>query len=140
MPVKPLSASLASNIIASWKDHHMSITTTTPALSTCNTNTKRQQAAQRRAAELSSILLLRNAGKSLREIAAELTASRVPTANGGAWGPKQVRDILQRLTQQPTALPEHHDLAADLYLTDPTAVAADCDPLAAFLPETLLAS
>ncbi|WP_333814841.1 recombinase family protein [Tabrizicola sp.] len=109
-------------------------------MSTGNTNTERQQAAQQRAEELSGILLLRAAGKSLREIAAELTASRVPTANGGAWGPKQVRDILERLAQQPTTLPEHHDPSATLSLTNPAAPAADCDPLAAFLPETPLAS
>jgi hypothetical protein len=33
---------------------------------------------------------------SLRQIAAELTARRVPTARGGHWFPVQVADILRR--------------------------------------------
>lgn len=39
----------------------------------------------------------RTAGKSLRQIAADLNANRIPTAHGGAkWWPSTVRAVLQR--------------------------------------------
>lgn len=39
----------------------------------------------------------RAAGKSLREIADNLNADRIPTAHGGAcWWPSTVRQVLQR--------------------------------------------
>lgn len=39
----------------------------------------------------------RSAGKSLRQIAANLNADRIPTAHGGArWWPSTVRQVLQR--------------------------------------------
>jgi len=68
-------------------------------------NALRKQEAQSRAEALAEFILpLREAGKSLRQIAATLTAAGIPTANGGAWGPKQVLDILRRLD-----LPADHD-------------------------------
>lgn len=70
-------------------------------------NAQRQQDAQRRAQELSGhILPLRAEGKSLRNIAAALTAAGIPTANGGTWGATQVLDILQRLEQPTVPEPE----------------------------------
>ena len=40
----------------------------------------------------------RSGGKSLRQIAADLNADRIPTAHGGkTWWPSTVRGILQRL-------------------------------------------
>jgi hypothetical protein len=33
---------------------------------------------------------------TLRDLAAELTARKVPTARGGAWAPAQVSNILKR--------------------------------------------
>jgi hypothetical protein len=41
----------------------------------------------------------RSAGKSLRQIADDLNAERIPTAHGGErWWPSTVRGVLQRLT------------------------------------------
>jgi hypothetical protein len=41
----------------------------------------------------------RSAGKSLRQIAADLNAERIPTAHGGErWWPSTVRGVLQRIT------------------------------------------
>ncbi|HEY3578271.1 MAG TPA: recombinase family protein [Gaiellaceae bacterium] len=41
----------------------------------------------------------RFAGKSLRQIAADLNADRIPTAHGGkTWWPSTVRGVLQRLS------------------------------------------
>lgn len=110
-------------------------------MTTATPNALRQHAAQQRAEELSShVLPLRAEGKSLRQIAAALTASAVPTANGGAWGPKQVLDILHRLEQQPEPLPERRDPLAALIVTEQAAPIAGGDPLAAFLPRSPLAS
>jgi DNA invertase Pin-like site-specific DNA recombinase len=55
--------------------------------------------AQRRADDLRGVLLpMRQAGKSLREIAAELSRLRVKTARGGEWTGMQVKRALERLT------------------------------------------
>lgn len=103
-------------------------------MSTGNTNTERQQAAQRRAEELSGILLLRADGKSLREIASALTAARVPTANGGLWSAQQVQRILLRLGHRPASSSASRDPLSALGLPEQPAPAPDIDPLAAFPP------
>lgn len=55
--------------------------------------------AQRRADDLRGVLLpMRQAGKSLREIAAELSRLRVKTARGGEWTAAQVSRHLSRLS------------------------------------------
>lgn len=57
-----------------------------------------KQDAQRRATELQGVLLpMRQAGKSLREIAAELSRLGVKTARGGEWTAAQVSRHLSRL-------------------------------------------
>ncbi len=54
--------------------------------------------AQRRAEKIAGIVVpLREAGKSLREIAAELGNAGVETARGGRWSAAQVQRVLQRL-------------------------------------------
>lgn len=54
--------------------------------------------AQRRADKLSGLIVpLRNAGKTLREIAAELDKAEVKTARGGTWQASQVKRVLERL-------------------------------------------
>lgn len=55
--------------------------------------------ATRRADKISGIILpLRNAGKTLREIAAELDRAGVETARGGSWSATQVQRALARVT------------------------------------------
>lgn len=63
---------------------------------------KRNQAvranAQRRAEKLEGIVKpLRQGGRSLREIAAELNNVGVPTPRGSNWTPSQVKRVLDRL-------------------------------------------
>lgn len=54
--------------------------------------------AQRRAEDLQGVLLpMRQAGKSLREIAGELSRLGVKTARGGEWTAVQVARVLERL-------------------------------------------
>lgn len=54
--------------------------------------------AQRRAERLRGLVIpLREAGKSLREIAGELDRVGVETARGGTWSAAQVQRVLQRL-------------------------------------------
>lgn len=54
--------------------------------------------AQRRATDLQGVLLpMRQAGKSLREIAAELSRLEIKTARGGDWTAAQVSRHLSRL-------------------------------------------
>jgi hypothetical protein len=54
--------------------------------------------AQRRAEDLQGVLLpMRQAGKSLREIAGELSRLGVKTARGGEWTAVQVARSLSRL-------------------------------------------
>jgi DNA invertase Pin-like site-specific DNA recombinase len=56
------------------------------------------QDAQRRATDLQGVLLpMRQAGKSLREIAAELSRLGIKTARGGEWTAAQVQRTLGRL-------------------------------------------
>lgn len=56
--------------------------------------------ATRRAEKVSGIILpLRDAGKTLREIASELDKAGVMTARGGAWSATQVQRALTRLTR-----------------------------------------
>jgi DNA invertase Pin-like site-specific DNA recombinase len=58
-----------------------------------------KQDAQRRATDLQGVLLpMRQAGKSLREIAAELSRLGVKTARGGEWTAAQVSRHLARLS------------------------------------------
>lgn len=55
-------------------------------------------AAMERACALKPILAeLVDAGMSIRQIAAELTARSVPTAGGGNWHPETVSRVLQRV-------------------------------------------
>jgi Recombinase len=55
--------------------------------------------AQRRAKDLQGVLLpTRQAGKSLREIATELSRLGVKTARGGEWTAAQVSRHLSRLS------------------------------------------
>lgn len=57
-----------------------------------------QQNAAERARKVQGIVQpLREAGKSLREIAAELNRAGVPTARGGEWQASQVKRTLERL-------------------------------------------
>lgn len=57
-----------------------------------------KQDAQRRAMDLQGVLLpMRQAGKSLREIPAELSRLGVKTARGGEWTAAQVSRHLARL-------------------------------------------
>lgn len=57
-----------------------------------------QQNAAERARKVQGIVQpLRDAGKSLREIAAELNRAGVPTARGGEWQASQVKRTLERL-------------------------------------------
>ncbi|UWQ53106.1 recombinase family protein [Leisingera caerulea] len=63
---------------------------------------KRNQEVQRRATERAQnvaglIQPLREAGKSLREIAAELNRAGVRTARGGEWQASQVKRTIERL-------------------------------------------
>lgn len=63
---------------------------------------KRNQEVQRKAAERAQsvaglIQPLREAGKSLREIAAELNRAGVRTARGGEWQASQVKRTIERL-------------------------------------------
>jgi DNA invertase Pin-like site-specific DNA recombinase len=54
--------------------------------------------AQRRAGQLSGLVgPLRDAGKSLREIAGELEKAGVKTARGGSWSAVQVKRVLERI-------------------------------------------
>jgi len=55
--------------------------------------------ANRRAENIAGIILpLREAGKTLREIAAELDRAGVETARGGSWSATQVQRALARVT------------------------------------------
>lgn len=55
--------------------------------------------ATRRADKISGIIVpLRNAGKTLREIAAELDRAGVQTARGGSWSATQVQRALTRVS------------------------------------------
>lgn len=55
--------------------------------------------AQRRADSVAGLILpLREAGRTLREIAAELDRAGVKTARGGTWQASQVKRVLERLT------------------------------------------
>lgn len=57
-----------------------------------------KQDAQRRATDLQGVLLpMRQAGKSLREIAAELSRLGVKTARGGEWTAAQVQRMIHRI-------------------------------------------
>lgn len=57
-----------------------------------------QEKAQERALSVSGIILpLREAGKSLREIASELNRAGVQTARGGEWQASQVKRTIERL-------------------------------------------
>ena len=57
-----------------------------------------KQNAQRRATDLQGVLLpMRRAGKSLREMAGELSRLGVKTARGGEWTAVQVQRTLDRL-------------------------------------------
>jgi DNA invertase Pin-like site-specific DNA recombinase len=61
------------------------------------TNQAGREAADRHAERiLPHILPLRDAGMTLRQIAAELTARGLPTASGGKWAPTQIVNILRR--------------------------------------------
>ncbi|MDW4497272.1 recombinase family protein [Sulfitobacter sp. D35] len=54
--------------------------------------------AQRRADKVAGLIIpLREAGRTLREIAGELNNAGVKTARGGAWQASQVKRILERL-------------------------------------------
>lgn len=54
--------------------------------------------AQRRAERVAGVIIpLRDAGKSLREIAAELDKVGAPTARGGSWSAAQVMRALERI-------------------------------------------
>lgn len=58
-----------------------------------------KQNANRRAENIAGIILpLRDAGKTLREIAAELDRAGVQTARGGSWSATQVQRTLARVT------------------------------------------
>lgn len=66
---------------------------------------KRNQEVQRKAAERAQnvaglIQPLREAGKSLREIAAELNRAGVRTARGGEWQASQVKRTIERLERR----------------------------------------
>lgn len=106
------------------------------SLTTRKTNTERQIAARYRAEHLAShIIPLRDAGKSIREIAAAMMATGIPTALGGTWGPSQVLRLLRRLEEQPAGgmvTPKHRDPLCDLIVTPSAAPAVeeDSDPLA----------
>ncbi|MCB5200844.1 recombinase family protein [Loktanella sp. TSTF-M6] len=55
--------------------------------------------AQRRADNVAGLILpLRDAGRTLREIAAELDKAGVKTARGGSWQASQVKRVLERLS------------------------------------------
>ena len=55
---------------------------------------------------LARIRIARAAGRSYRQIAADLNASRVPTAHGGRqWWPSTVRAVLQRAARATAAAP-----------------------------------
>lgn len=59
-----------------------------------------QANAQRRAEKVAGIVQpLREAGKSLRDIAAELNRAGVETARGGSWQPAQVARVLDGLNE-----------------------------------------
>jgi hypothetical protein len=101
-------------------------------------NALRKLDAQSRAEALADVILpLRASGHSLRQIAAHLTATAVPTANGGAWGPKQVRDILERLDAPTEAQPASRDPLAALVVPKRAPLPADVDPLAVLPPPQL---
>ena len=54
--------------------------------------------ANARAAELAPVFRdLKRKGMSLRDIAAELTKSGIPTPRGGTWHPQLVARVLERL-------------------------------------------
>lgn len=87
-------------------------------MSTTSTNALRKLEAQSRAEALADVILpLRVSGRSLRQIAATLTAAGVPTVKGGAWGPQQVQNILDRIQPQETSTPEHVDPLAAMPVT-----------------------
>lgn len=55
--------------------------------------------AERRAKKIEGIVVpLRNSGKTLREIAAELNAAGIPTAREGTWQASQVSRVLRRIS------------------------------------------
>jgi DNA invertase Pin-like site-specific DNA recombinase len=65
---------------------------------TMRRNDALKQDAQRRASDLEGVLLpMRQAGKSLRDIAAELSRLGVKTARGGDWTAAQVSRHLSRI-------------------------------------------
>ena len=54
--------------------------------------------AKTRAERIEGLVLpLRDAGRSLREIAEELNRAGVETARGGRWQPSQVKRVIERL-------------------------------------------
>jgi DNA invertase Pin-like site-specific DNA recombinase len=61
-------------------------------------------AAQARAEELRPVLM-ELAGKTTREIAAELTARGIPTLRGGRWQAQSVANVLRRLAASPQPVP-----------------------------------
>lgn len=95
-------------------------------------NTRRHHDALTRAEELADFIRpLRASGKSLRVIASDLTAAGIPTANGGTWGPKQVRSILQRLDQHAEQPPQPRDPLAALIAPAQSPLPPGVDPLTA---------
>ncbi|SFR39194.1 recombinase family protein [Litoreibacter janthinus] len=68
---------------------------------TMKRNVVTQEKALERAQRVSGIIMpLREAGKSLREVAAELNKAGVGTARGGDWQASQVKRTIERLESQ----------------------------------------
>lgn len=60
--------------------------------------------ADNRAERIREIIVpMREAGKTLRQIADALNAANVQTARGGAWGPSGVKNTLDRLDKMEAA-------------------------------------
>lgn len=100
-------------------------------MTTMTPNALRNEEGISRAEELADFILPRRAaGQSYRQIANALREAGTATANGGAWGPKQVHRIVQRLERNAEAQAASRDpLAALLVPMQPT-LPADVDPLA----------
>ncbi|KQB96843.1 DNA invertase [Loktanella sp. 1ANDIMAR09] len=65
---------------------------------TMKRNVVMQEKALGRAQQVAGIIQpLRDAGKSLREIAAELNKANVQTARGGEWQASQIKRVIERL-------------------------------------------
>lgn len=63
--------------------------------------------ATRRAEKVAGLIMpMREAGKTLRDIAQHLNTAGVPTARGGQWQPSQVKRVLDRLQEQQHLTPE----------------------------------